>query len=249
MTKCITAGRIIFALGMLGLAVLCIMSRDFVIGRPPAWPESFSVNPALAYGAAVVVMVACFAMLANKKGRTAALVIAGLITVLSLVPRHLPHFMNDWANVYKTIALIGGALIVASTYGRKASAIQQDKWLVRTGSAALSIFFVVCAYAHVKYVDFVNTIIPDFIPFHTFFTYFAAACLFAGGIGIWIPATRRLAALLSAIMLSGWLVLLHIPRFAANVHDASDRLGVFECFTLAGVFFVLTGLSEDKNNF
>lgn len=55
MTKLIMAGRSMFALGILALGFLCIISQDFIIGRPPKWPAGFSVNPALAYISAGVI--------------------------------------------------------------------------------------------------------------------------------------------------------------------------------------------------
>jgi hypothetical protein len=48
-------------------------------------------------------------------------------------------------------------------------------------------------------------------------------------------------------MLGGWFVLLHIPRFLANVNDASDRMGLCESFTFCGIFLVLAGISSKKN--
>ena len=101
-------------------------------------------------------------------------------------------------------------------------------------------------YAHFKYADFVNTLIPSYIPFHSFFTYACGVCLFAGGAGLLIPSTRKWAALLSGIMVAGWFVLLHIPRFIANPADASDRLGLCESFSFAGIFFVLAAMLSKK---
>ena len=97
-------------------------------------------------------------------------------------------------------------------------------------------------YAHFKFASFVIDYIPAYIPFHVFWTYFCGICLFAGGIGLLIPPLSKWAALFSGIMLSGWFVLLHIPRFIANMNDASDRMGLFESFTLAGIFFTLAGV-------
>jgi len=48
--------------------------------------------------------------------------------------------------------------------------------------------------------------------------------------------------LLSGIMLLGWFVLLHIQKFSANKNDVSDRMGLCESFTFAGIFFVLAGI-------
>ena len=115
-----------------------------------------------------------------------------------------------------------------------------------TGTVCLSIFFISSGYAHFMFAGFVENFIPGYIPLRKFWTYFTALCLFAGGLGILLPATRRWAALLSGLMLAGWFLLLHIPRLAINPGDASDRMGLCESFTLAGIFFVLSGLCDKK---
>ena len=97
-----------FATGILALSILCIINKDFIVGRPPAWPATFTINPALAYISAAMLIVACIAIFFNRKGELFALLIAMLILLLS-VSRHLQHFMNDWVNAYKTMALFGGA--------------------------------------------------------------------------------------------------------------------------------------------
>src|SRR5450432_1769669 len=108
MNKLLQSGRIIFAIGTIGLGILCIVSKDFIVGRPPAWPSGFEVNPALAYVSGTVLIMAAIAILLRKKAGLAALLIAILIFLLSVL-RHLPYFMHDWANAYKSMALLGGA--------------------------------------------------------------------------------------------------------------------------------------------
>jgi uncharacterized membrane protein len=251
MHKLITAGRIIYAIGIMALAVVCVISNDFIVGRPPAWPVGFQVNPALAYVSGILLILAAIAIILNRKGRPAAFLIAMLIFFLSVL-RHLPVFMSDWLNTYKSIALFGGSLIVGCSF------IEQDKTkgsgflakgrlneiLITLGCICLAAFFIAGGYAHFKFADFVVGFIPSYIPFHAFWTYFCGICLIAGGVGILIPVTRKLAALLSGIMVMGWFILLHIPRFLSNINDASDRMGLCESFAIAGIFFVLAGISS-----
>src|SRR5258706_5031769 len=240
--KLITPGRIIFATGIIALGILCIISNDFIVGRPPAWPAGFDVNPALAYLSGTVLILAAGAILPKKKAGFAALLIAALILLLSVL-RHLPHFMNDWLNAYKSMALFGGALIVGASF------FYQEplrKRLILAGCLLLAIFFIACGYAHFKFAAFVIDFIPAYIPFHAFWTYFCGICLLAGGAGLLLTQTRKWATFLSGIMVLGWFILLHIPRFLANTHDASDRLGLCESFTFAGIFFVLAGMLSDK---
>jgi len=247
MNKQITAGRIIYATGIFGLAVVCIISKDFIVGRPPAWPAGFNINPAFAWFTAVALMIFAIAIFLNRKARVAAFGIAALIFFFSVL-RHLPVFMNDWANAYKSLALAGGSLIIGCSFPKRVvrPGSRIDHILITIGVIFLAAFFIAAGYAHFKFAEFVDTLIPAYIPLHRFWTYFCGVCLLAGGIGLLIPKTRSLAARLSGIMVLGWFLLLHIPRFLANVNDASDRMGLFESFTFVGIFFVLAGISRSS---
>lgn len=234
-------GRIIFATGIIALGVLSIIVKDFIIGRPPAGTTGFN-NPALVYFSATAVIIAALLILLQKKIRTAALVIALLILAFS-VSRHALSGFADWLNTYKALALAGGALIIGYSSGQPSKDIS-----VWAGRILLAVFFIAGGYAHFKFAGFVESFIPDYIPFRNFWAYFCGICLIAGGIGILIPQTVKWAALLSGIMIAGWFVLLHIPRFLNNPNDASDRMGLLESFTFAGIFFVLAGIFSRKNN-
>lgn len=239
MHKLARIGRSIFATGIIALGILSIIVKDFIIGRPPAGTTGFN-NPALVYFSATAVIIATLLILLQKKIRKAAFGIALLIVVFS-VTRHALSGFADWLNTYKALALAGGALIIGSSSGKPTKDIA-----VWAGRILLAIFFIAGGYAHFKFAGFVESFIPDYIPLRGFWAYFCGICLVAGGIGILIRQTVKWAALLSGIMIAGWFVLLHIPRFLANTNDASDRMGLFESFTFAGICFALAGIFATK---
>lgn len=244
MEKLVTPGRIMYALGIIALAILGIKYQDFIIGRPPAWSESFAaVKPALAYISSALLIICCLAIIFRKYAFIAALVIAALIFILSVL-RHLPVFMADWVNAYKSMAILGGALIIAGSFSAEG---KKKNTLIMIGSILVAAFFIAAGYAHFKWADpVVKELIPAYIPIRLFWVYFCGVCLFAGGIGILIPQTRKWAALLSGIMVLGWFFLFHIPRFLANTNDPSDRMGVCESFLVSGIFFVLAGIFSKR---
>jgi uncharacterized membrane protein len=248
MNKLLYPGRIIYAIGIIALGILCFILKDFIVGHAPPWPASFNVNPALGYISGAAIIMAGIAVIAKKHSVQAALLIAVLILTLS-ISRHLLHFI-DWLNTLKSMALLGGSLIIAVACskedGTSLPRFLNDKILVLTGTVLLAVFFIGSGYAHFKFSGFVIDFIPGYIPFHPFWTYFCGICLFAGGAGLLIPQTRSLAALLAGIMVGGWFVLLHIPRFYANMNDPFDRMGLCESFTFCGIFFVLAAITAKK---
>ena len=238
MKKLLIFSQSISAVALAGLGILCFVMQDFILGRPPQFANTHLLNPALGFLSGAIIILCCLAMMMRWRGDVAALIIAGLIVGLTL-SRQVPVFTTDWLNALKSLAMVGGLLIVAASFGTRKSSV-----LIFVGTVLLAIFFMACAYAHVQFFDFVKGFIPAYIPFHGFFAYFTALCLFCGGIGILNPPTRRLAAMLSGVMLLGWFLMLHIPRFINNIHDASDQMGLFESLAFAGFFFVLASVSS-----
>jgi uncharacterized membrane protein len=256
MNKTLT-GRIFFGIGMLYLSILCFLSTDFIFGRPPIVTDL----PILAYLLGGVIGLSAIAVLMNpKNGAAAALFMAVLILIFSFLIRYIPFFIRSFSvetvlwniNAYKTLALVGGSLIVSASFFQdrekdappfilNAGTVHSLKV---TGIVLLSLFLIISGFAHFKFLDFVTGFIPAYIPFHGFFAPFTGVALIAGGVGLLLPPTRYWAALLTGCMLFSWFLLLHIPRFLADVNAQSDRLGLGESLAFAGILLVLAGMSE-----
>lgn len=247
MNRSVTPGQGLFAVGMACLGILSMMYGDFIVGRPPAWPPALHLTPVIGYVAGAITVGASLVIIfLFRSAGIASLLIAALILVLSVF-RHVPVFMNDWLNALKSLALFGGALIVGSSFfnayymlfAKVLVNIKTRRAFILLGSVLLGIFFIGAGYAHFKFAGFVIDFIPAYIPFHVFWTYFTGVCLLAGGVGLIIPYTRAWAALLSGVMVMGFFLLLHIPRFLANTKEIGERFGLCESLTFAGIFFVL----------
>lgn len=92
---------------------------------------------------------------------------------------------------------------------------------------------------HFVYTEFVVSLIPGWFPRDSvFWTFFAAFALLAGGIGLWVPRTARLAALLVGIMVFSWFWIIHVPR---TLQTVSDNMAVFEALAVSGIAFVIAG--------
>lgn len=241
MEKLLHPGRIMFAAGILMLGILSIINKNFIVGRPPEW--SASVNPELAYIAGALLIISAVAIITKQKAVYASLLIALLIFLFSVL-KHAPVFMKDWVNAYKSIALAGAALIAAASFTKT----KLSKPLALIGIICLAAFLLACGYAHFKWAKGVVFLMPEFIPFRLFWAYFAGVCLFAGGIGIVIPYTRKLAALLSGIMILCWFFLVHIPLLIKTPDKLGEQMGMCESFALSGIFFVLAAIATKRGN-
>ena len=249
----VNAGRVMFALGLIGLATLGFMKNDLIVGRPPAWPAGFGSKETLSLVLNVLLVAGCVAIIFQRQGAFAAFLTAAIIFTFSFLIRYIPAIVKAdpkeilWnINAYKTLALIGGSLI-AGVYFLRTNSPRFGKIFLVVGTIFLSMFFIISGFAHFKFDDFIiDGLMPSYIPFHPFWTYFCGIALIAGGIGIQINPFRKIAALLVGIMIAGWFLLLHIPRFFANTNDPSDQMGLCESFAFAGIMFVLYGLLRQK---
>jgi len=188
------------------------------------------------------------AFLTGKLARLAASVLAALLLAI-LVFLYLPAIPANplagfmYTNPLKVLSLVGGLMLLVpllpeGPYSGGATLLARTKavapWL-------LSAFLVVCGIQHFWYLDFVQTLIPDYTPAPRLWAQFAGVCLLAGGIGILVPRVLRLAALLTGLMIFLWVPMLHIPRALADLSVPGETSAVFEALALSGVALLVAG--------
>lgn len=77
----------------------------------------------------------------------------------------------------------------------------------------------VFAAQHFTATKFIVLVMPSWIPVHRFWVYFVGLALIAAALSITLRLGARLAATLLGIMLVLFVLLIHIPRVAANPAD------------------------------
>ncbi len=228
-----TAGRLCFGAALTGSGLMQLTNQEFVrlVPKLPAWMPAAGVWPT-ATGALLLVIGLTF-LTDRKVSATANLLVAMLLA--SFVVQRIaeicaaPGSLATWLNPAKVLALLGGALLLARAGARTAKVAA---WL-------LAAFLLLCGAAHFVYAGFVDTMVPAWLPpGQRFWTLFAAVALLAGGVGVVIPRTRRLAGLWSGVMIFLWVPLVHLPR-ATELKNAFELAGVFEALALAGIAWLV----------
>lgn len=241
MDKLAPAGRLFFATSLVAFGVQQFLFGDFVPGRAPAWPADVPGRLLWAYASGALLVAIGAAIALGKKAREAAFVAAGMIFVWAFL-RNVPLALADkaygvaWTNLGKGLALTGGALAVAGL-------VKANPTFTWIGRLCLGAFLISSGIQHFLFVQFVKTLVPTWIPPDgVFWTYFAGVALIAGGLGLLVPWTTRLAAALSGLMIFLWVPLLHIPRAlaAAPANLRNEWIAVFEALAMSGIAFVLT---------
>jgi uncharacterized membrane protein len=112
---------------------------------------------------------------------------------------------------------------------------------------ALGAFLAYSGLTHFPYARYVANLIPPWIPAHMFWTYFAAIALIAGGIGVLVPRTARLAATLSGIMVFSWVFLVHIP-LAINTKNVREVSRGSQALSVSAAAFMLAGTARSRTS-
>jgi hypothetical protein len=239
-------GRVFFALALIGFGLENIAFGHYVVARAAPWPADPLAQHLVAYVTGVLLLACGGTILAGAAGvaghwtREAALEAAVLILGWS-VCLHWPKAMagsplsGDWTNALKAVVLGVGGVVLAARGPAGSNALLSG--VRRVAPHVCAPFFLLAGIQHVLYAQFVETLVPPFIPFGRFWTYFAAAALFAAGFGLLAPPVRRLAATLTGWMVFSWVFLVHVPLVVRL--GPLEWQGVFEALGMSGVCFML----------
>jgi uncharacterized membrane protein len=244
------------AFGMQHFAYLDFVTRVFP--RFPAWIPG---HPYLACLFGLFLVAAGFAIMIRKVARPTALLL-GAVILASFALLYLPLLITSppngslWTRAGKALALSGGSFLVAGSLSAKSNAparapaavVKVLERVIPFGRFFLAAFLILCGIEHFIYVEFVAGLVPSWIPWHVFWTYFTGVALIAGGVGITIPMTVRLAASLSGIMIFLWVVLLHIPRAAVDIRSSNETTAVFEALAMSGAAFLVAATCRNRRS-
>ncbi len=243
--------RSFIAIGLIAIAIQQLVCGDLrSIILPPAYPAWLTHRLIWTWIFSIALIAACICILFEIKARTISLLMAivFLLLVLAFQISGLPYpgMLGSWTNPFKELTFSGAAFIMAGSFPQENNApdfIKQLGKLIPVGKYFFAVTLALFGYMHYVYPDFAALLVPDWLPWHYFWMYFAGSALIAGGIGIMIKPTRHLAALLTGIMLFLWVIMLHIPRAIADPHSGSGNewTSVFEAFAFSGIAFILSG--------
>jgi uncharacterized membrane protein YphA (DoxX/SURF4 family) len=211
------AGRAAFAVGLAGFGVLCLAYADTVHQLQPL--SMFVPASTPGYGrvgilTGVFLLVAGGAVITGVRTRMFMLCLAAFFAVW-IVALHIPSAFVEprllrspwWIRTFETLALMGGAVVLAGLTARPA----RNEW-IRLGGVLYGVSLPVFGVLHVVYADNVASLVPAFYPWPLFWAYLTAAGNIFGGAAIALGTVSRLAAILAGFMYGTYALTLHIPR-------------------------------------
>lgn len=212
------APRVLVA-SLLALGILHIIFGETLTRWLPVWSGSPPGRPYWSRAIGIALAITSGWALYRERSREPALLLAPVL-VLPVLVLHLPRALpsgelgNAWLGVFKWATLALAPLLLAGR--RPAPSSPRQDAVLRFGSAAapwlFAAFMLTSAFLHVRHDEFVAQLMQPWMPWRMFWTYFAAVALAAGGFGLVIPKTTRLAASLTSLMIFLWFWLVHLPR-------------------------------------
>jgi uncharacterized membrane protein YphA (DoxX/SURF4 family) len=253
-------GRWFYCIGLVGMVAPQFFYQKFGVNFFPAWPGlAWVVFWTCLF--TIVTIAACITIFLEIKARTVSLILGGILLAmycLGNIPYEIiidpyNNHLGSWANGLKELALSGGAFVIAGSFPeeanvRKSSLIKLLERLIPFGPVFFCITMIAYGYAHFLYTQQISTLVPNWIPGHIFWTYFAGAALICSGIAIVLRIKIKLAAMLLGITIFIWLIILHIPRGIADPlgNNANEVVSAFSALAFSGIAFVIVCVYSAK---
>ena len=253
------AGRAIFAFAIVALGVenvVCAHRFGFLSYRSPhPWFIAFPnfpylpAIPALAYLFGVVVAACGVGLLLKRASVSAAMAIAGLFFLCTLVieaPKYaaIPGDMSLRTRLFEPLAI---ATLACLLPGRDAI----PPPLERASRYLLAVSLFVFGIDHFLALAPIGTLIPGWIPWHAFWIAFFGAVFIAAGVSIGLDVLLRWGAAGLGLMFAIWVFTLHLPRtflglYGGHPRNPEEWASLFIAIALWGGFWALahaTGLT------
>ena len=219
---------------MAGFGIQYLVHALFSAG-PGSGPPWTPAHPFWAFSTAIVSIAAAVSIAANIQVRCAAIVLAVTILARALlfyVPKLAanPHDPGPWTSGFELLALCGAALVLAGAHTS-----------IKLGRVLFAVSLVVFGVQHFLYAHFIATLVPSWILGHLFWAYFVGIAFVAAAVSIATQIKIDLAATWLGVMFLLWVVVLHLPRAAAALHNGNERTSLFAALAMSRGAFMLAG--------
>jgi len=251
--KPIEVGRLLFAIATAVFGIQYLHYGKYVGGLPPVpqWAPGGAIG---AYLVGVALIVAALALAIGKKARLAALVIGGLF-LFCVIFLHLQHFgevVHDGigrTRAFEPFALAGVAFALAGVLpGGGAARFADGGRLILIGRVVFGLSMVIFGWQHFLYATFLVTLVPAWLPVHTFWIYFTGTGMVVAGLAIAANILGSVAAAGLALMFGLWVLVLHAPRVLAKLHNGDEWSSLFVALAFCGASLILCGALAATGN-
>lgn len=220
----IGAGHGVFAATMIALGLVGLINGDF----SPIWgivPKGLPAREVLAYVCACISLGCGIGLFwARAAAGAARLLLVYLVIWLLLVrlPQiaPAPAVLGSWYGGVETAVVAAGAWVLYTQFSpyRKVwwfAFAAGDKGL-RVARALYGLALVFFGTSHFVYLSLTTPLVPGWLPAPAFWAYFFGCTYVAAGVAVLFSVFARLAAVLAAVQMGLFTLLVWVPMLAAG---------------------------------
>jgi uncharacterized membrane protein len=243
----VSASRIAFATAVVGIGVCGLLAADFVAAWQPV-PRNVPARELLAYLCAIVCVVAGAGLLFRSAAARSACVLLGGFLLWMIAFRLPAIFAGPTAAV--SYESWGECAVMVSATWTILARCADDRLRQRFGFATgergaqlarwiFGVALIAFGIAHFAYIRDTAALVPSWLPAHVTWVYITGIAYVAAGLGLLTGIAARPAAMLAAVQMGLFTLLVWVPVVAKGHPDLSEWSELLDSWALAAGAWVV----------
>ncbi|WP_276481038.1 DoxX family membrane protein [Paraflavitalea pollutisoli] len=226
----------------------CVMGK-LIAGRPLAWSAQTGGEAIIAYASGGLMIITGILVLLRSQHQQGLMVVGVLLLACAALPNLVETVIKGnygtlLTNTGKSFTLGSGAFLVLSTFNY-GTAQQRTAFLVVLRSSCrycLGIFLLASGIQHFLFADFVQLLIPVWIPGAAFWVYASGVFLILSGLLLLIGWRLVIVGKIISLVILCWFFVLHLPRAIGEAGNSNEWTAAFEALAFSGLAYLLSEL-------